>query len=306
MQKTIGNIFLSSDGKYCYVIGNSMFGGSPLLVLDLHRLKPVSLPCGDRLEIGIIPTDNQQASLLAYEEASNTGSGIMVYSTDDPPCISRFFWPGRSGTMAARNDFLSSNLAFHPDGWSLLTGMDTGITYLWDLHKDSEEPDMSFFDGGVAVEVSWLAFSGDGKQVLTLDSDKHIKVWDLQGNRLYTIGAADISRVVYSPENNLIATLNGDNSIVPYDLKSGEELYSLNLDNETPQKIQFVATGNKLAVETASGQIHLFKTGGWQQPAKVTDKLIQCYVPYAPEHNRLQPALTDPGACDGGLRKLLP
>ena len=306
LDKTIDDIFVTGDGRYCLVLEFCrFFGNLPLLVLDLERLEPVSPACGDRFETCHYLAHAPRTSLLASEGTYNRGSTIMVYSLGRPACLSRVCLPTRDGPMAGRTDFLTSNLAFDPGGWLLLAGTDTGTVYLWDLHEDREEPTVILADDSGATTVRWVSFSGDGKRILSLDSGQRIKVWDRQGNRLYTIGDPEIIQADYSPATGLLAVLDNEHGMALYDLASGEKLFSPAMENERPVELRFTG-GSKLAAETASGLLRLFDMSGWQPGPGPTDRLVRCFVPFTLKNGRLQPALTDPGSCGSRLRQLLP
>ncbi len=139
-------------------------------------------------------------------------------------------------TLSSHESSISS-VAFSPDGKFVLTGSEDNTAKLWDLTGK----EIRHFVGhqervtGMTVVksssegVTSVAFSPDGKYVLTGSEDNMVKLWDLTGRELLTfIGhSKKVRSVTFSPNGKFVLSGSDDNTAKLWDVESGEELATL-------------------------------------------------------------------------------
>ena len=132
-------------------------------------------------------------------------------------------------------------------------------------------------EGGTGV-----AFTPDGRQLVTAADDGTVRVWDLAGGKeLLTIAAAEhrVSGLAISPDGKLLATADGK-SLRLWDAKNGRELRKMGCENDVqnPGPIVFSADGATLAAIGKDDSIRLFQTATGKErltlPAQV--KGVRC------------------------------
>lgn len=127
-------------------------------------------------------------------------------------------------TFKKHLDFVSA-VTFSPDNNYILTGGSDRTAVLWNLdgtQKQSFETKKVYSRNGTlkhSVEghkeaVSSVAFSPDGKYILTGSVDKTAKLWSIDGTLKFTFEGHKerISSVVFSPKGEYVLTGSGDNT----------------------------------------------------------------------------------------------
>jgi WD40 repeat protein len=159
-----------------------------------------------------------------------------------------------------------SDLAFSPDGTRLAVGeVNMGVTTIWDL---SGLPNMKAVwtlpnwapgkDGGSDASTRMLAdsvaFSHDGKFLVTGDRYNAAHLWDLGGrsHRTSFLGHTEqVLKVALSPDDSRLATGSADATATIWDAATGRFLFSLSGHDRAISDLAFSPDGNRLA--TASG-----------------------------------------------------
>ena len=148
--------------------------------------------------------------------------------------------PGTAGWDADRVDGpQSSQLAWSPDGSSLIAGLKDATARVWDAKTGRQvlslDPRVSSgMVGDAPVPEVWsVAISNDGSHMATASSDRTVRLWDAATGQLLRTLSGHTDRVVR-------AAFNAD----------GTRLASASLDRTA--RIWDVATGQQLLISTRS------------------------------------------------------
>jgi len=94
-----------------------------------------------------------------------------------------------------------------------------------------------------------VAFSPDGKYVVTGSADNTTKLWDVEtGNEIRTFSghAGDVRSVGFSPDGGFIITGSNDKSARMWDVLTGEEFWRLEWHNNYVTSVSFSPDGKKI------------------------------------------------------------
>src|SRR5262245_10251286 len=118
--------------------------------------------------------------------------------------------------------------------------------------------------------VYGIAFTPDGKQLLTASGDPSIKVWDAAtGKEIKTFAGQSGHRqlvlaVAVSPDGSAFATGSSDNTLKVWDFPTSKHLNQLTLPADATA-VAATNDGSRLAAGTKDGKLKLFSTA---PPAK--------------------------------------
>jgi WD40 repeat protein len=158
-------------------------------------------------------------------------------------------------------------VAFSPDGKRLLTGSGvpdflkrekSGEAKLWDADKGLEIRSLK----GHTDRITSVAFSPDGKRLLTGSYDQTAKVWDAETGqeiRSLTGHTAYLSSVAFSPDGRCIVTGSWDGTAKVWDTNMGKEILSFKGHTGGVRSVAFSPDGKRLL------------TGSFDNSAKVWD-----------------------------------
>ena len=116
-----------------------------------------------------------------------------------------------------------SSLAFSPDGKFLLAGSkQTGGARLWDLDRDTSLQLREDY-------IYDVAFSLDGKTMLTGGVNKLVQLWNFSGNIIRTFAghSSAVLSVAFSPNGKYILSGSADYTSKLWDASTGKELATL-------------------------------------------------------------------------------
>lgn len=125
-------------------------------------------------------------------------------------------------------------LAFSPDSRYVLVGS-AAQAHLWDTKTGAKTyPFKDADDGG---SVTTVAFSPDGKQVLTAKTTGKAYIWDVATGRKIkkldlrvAVGSGVGTDASFSPDGRYVLLPTWDNKATIFEVSTGKQLYQLQLD----------------------------------------------------------------------------
>lgn len=208
------------------------------------------------------------------ERLNVRGIGRMVFSVAYDPTGAWFaagysngsvtVWDARTcqehKTFQAHNNRVA-DLAFSPDGKTLATV--SGHRFASDLPMGDKQACLWNVETGEKIAtlnghkqaVNSIAFSPDGKWVVTASWDESVRIWDaatgnlkdsLNGNHDEVLDAA------FSPNGGLLATAHGDGTTILWDLDRRSS-YSLRGHFDTVYAVAFSPDGKRMVTVSVDG-----------------------------------------------------
>jgi WD40 repeat protein len=113
-------------------------------------------------------------------------------------------------------------VTYHPDGTMLASGGVDGVLYIGNVGGGSD-----FALSGHSDAITAIAFSPDGRRVVSGSKDHNITVWDAQtGSVVYDLsGHADtIASLVFSPNSDRLLSASVDGDLRLWDMTTGKLL----------------------------------------------------------------------------------
>ena len=165
-----------------------------------------------------------------------------------------------AATHATYGDFPSHPAAVSPDGTTLAWGDLAGAVYACDLEA-SDQPET--LDGQHARWVTSLAFSPDGRTLVTGSSDCHVNLWDVQTRKLrqtLTGHESWVRSVAISPDGTTIASAGQDKTVRLWDLQSGQPKKTLVHEGRL-WSVAFSPDGETLVTAGSDGRVKLVGCG---------------------------------------------
>ncbi|KAF8837898.1 WD40 repeat-like protein [Paxillus ammoniavirescens] len=162
-------------------------------------------------------------------------------------------------TVSAHEDSVCG-IAYLPDG-RLVTCSDDETVRIWDLENGEQEGMAMEHGGGVAGWVRGLAVTRDGKRILSGGSDNLLRVWDVETQQPIAEwgGHEDtVHCIVVSPDDQLIASGDGEGRIVIREMKEGQTKHVIETVPGDVSSICFSPDGTKLASAHDDEMIRVF------------------------------------------------
>ena len=187
--------------------------------------------------------------------SGSTGNTVKVWDAATGECLK---------TMRGHEDSVNS-VAFSPDGTMIVSGSFDKTVKLWSLTGKSW---LSSVVSGEylksmnehAASVNSVAFSPDGKMIVSGSSDNSVKLWDVAtGECLQTLEGHEgqVNSVSFSPIDNLIVSSDTDGTVRLWEVTKGECLKVLQEYSGFVGSVAFSPTGKTIAAIEGDGTIKL-------------------------------------------------
>lgn len=165
---------------------------------------------------------------------------------------------GRKLRELAGHGDLISDLAFSPDGKSLVTASYDKSVRVWDVASGEQK---KFFQGH-ADKITCLALSRDGKTIASGGFDRTIRFWDAPVEPIEV--GADVYGIAFSPDGkSLAAIVSGSMRVL--DLAARKELFRVPRPAEVGV-VAFSPDGKTLAATVGAGVRFWELPAGKEQP----------------------------------------
>ena len=114
---------------------------------------------------------------------------------------------------------------------------------------------------GHAGRVHSVAYSPDGKRLISGSADKTVKVWDAQtGQEVRTLqGHTDsVSSVAFSPDGKRLASGSADKTVKVWDAQTGQEIRTLQGHTDSVSSVAFSPDGKRLVSASGNGMVKMW------------------------------------------------
>jgi WD40 repeat protein len=171
-------------------------------------------------------------------------------------------------------DYLNTNVAFSPDGQSIASISVSRLKHpegkpIWEAKIWSVSSGQQIGAFPTHHTMVWtVAYSPDGRRLVTASGDRTAKVWDIRTGeevfacRGHTLG---VQGARFSPDGRWIATVGEDATARIWDASNGQELHPLRGHNRELRGIAFSPDGRRLVTGSADGTLKLWDTASGQE-----------------------------------------
>jgi WD40 repeat protein len=166
-----------------------------------------------------------------------------------------------------------NDMAISPDGRSIIANGSLPFTnqvLLWDTQADQQTGRLFFeIPNGYLTN---LAFSPDGKLILTANTNGQVRVMDAQVGMLLKlfIGTQGINSAAFSPDGKYIATAGVDKLAHLWEFETGKEIRQFNGHTDILYRVIFSPDGKFLATSSADGTARLWDVQTGQKLRRFT------------------------------------
>jgi eukaryotic-like serine/threonine-protein kinase len=286
------------------------------IVLGVSQNDPPGKDLREEAEVFDSATGKQVLSL----ESHAGGCGQVAYSPDGRRIVTGSrdktarVWDAETGreilSLKGHTTF-GSGVAFSPDGKRIVTGTSLEVSpdgkggfvtstdhdktaMVWDAETGREV----FSLKGHTGYVSSVAFSPDGKRIVTGMGDKTAMVWDAEtGREVFSLKGhtGRVSSVAWSPDGKRIATGSVDMTARVWDAATGQEILTLRGHDKYIVCIAFSPDGGRLLTGDLGNQVKVWDTGN------ASKELQNVYPqPDAAERRRYHTEQADRAEKEGG------
>ena len=159
--------------------------------------------------------------------------------------------------ILAGHQGLIRDLAWSPDGGTIVTGSDDGTVRFWDALTGAQ---ISVVE--VGVPVSTVAYSGNGQFVAVGLSQADGRVLILDGSTFaqiseYQMTSAGVSSLAFSPDSTMLIVGGSDNTFAVWSTQSDQPLTALSVDDDV-RHVSFSPDGSFITVATNKPSVSLY------------------------------------------------
>lgn len=192
--------------------------------------------------------------------------GRLIAAAANDPAI--YVWSAADGQLQAPVISASPGHAapFSPDGKWIAAGSDSDVK-IWDVATKRVLRTLS----GHSAKVLTVAFSRDGKSLVSGARDNMVFIWDLAGNqpaRQLAGHSGQVYSVAFSSDGKRVASAGFDQKVIVWDVGSGQPVKTLAAANKMMDAI-FSADDAWLATAGQDGDVTIWDTSNWQVVRKM-------------------------------------
>jgi WD40 repeat protein len=231
-----------------------------------------------RLKSAAYSTDGKMYATIANE------TDILIWNAADNTLL-----------QTLKSDFPAwqTNVVFHPNGKSLISGDDFGHVKQWDLTTGSLKNDHNNNDEPIAG----LAYSPDGKKFAFSGSSGKINIFDALSfkslNSFESLQDENLAGLVWTPEGNNVLVYGSDGSIKTLNASSGQVKTNLERLESGIRALDLGFDGQTMIVGSNDGTIQALQITGktlWKTQLASASPLT---VRYSPDGKSIAVSATD-------------
>jgi eukaryotic-like serine/threonine-protein kinase len=160
---------------------------------------------------------------------------------------------GKPGATSAHDIGFTWALVFNPDGTSIATAGEDGLTRLWDTSTGT----MTAQCRGHTRKVLSVAFRPDGRRLVTTSADGTVRQWDSTTGREvespYEHHVGEVVTAAYSPDGLWVASGGWDRTIRVWEAANRHDVAILPGHTAVVSELAFTADGRRLASASQEG-----------------------------------------------------
>jgi WD40 repeat protein len=149
---------------------------------------------------------------------------------------------------------------------------------------------------GPQGRASFVAWSPDGKRLVTPGEVGTVKVWDVAPEELPTLWGHDarVECVAWSPDNTRLASASWDRMVRVWDAATGKELFALKTDRKRALSVAWSPDGKKLATSGLEWTAKIWDAASGASPVLLSGhKGDTTWVTWSPDGKKLATASLD-------------
>lgn len=192
-----------------------------------------------------LPFNYEVALLLAIEARRSAGTGEAETALRES-----FVHPGRSQALLVGHEGAVLDLAWSPDGATIVTAGADGTVRIWDPSGGLEIKLLTGHDGAV-LDIAW---DETGGRLASVGEDGTARIWDVEsGHELHHLDnlAGPVEHATWNAAGTQILTSGGEGSAQIWDARTGQELIAL---GEPGTAVRYAAWGpDETLIATVGG-----------------------------------------------------